>query len=122
MNVPSKSSEGIHHDDMLSPSAAEIKEIAYDDNGFEAAAVDRSVVADKLARKLSARQVQMIAIGGTIGTGLFLGTGKSLATGGPASMLIAYAIVGAIVFITMLSLGEMAAFMPIAGSFCTFAG
>jgi amino acid transporter, AAT family len=61
-------------------------------------------------------------IGGTIGTGLFLGTGKSLATGGPASMLIAYIIVGVIVFLTMLSLGEMAAFMPIAGSFCTFAG
>ncbi|EME45562.1 hypothetical protein DOTSEDRAFT_128651 [Dothistroma septosporum NZE10] len=75
-----------------------------------------------LARKLSARQVQMIAIGGTIGTGLFLGTGTSLAKGGPASMMIAYAIVGAIVFVTMLSLGEMAAFIPVAGSFCTFAG
>lgn len=83
---------------------------------------DRPVVADHLARKLSARQVQMIAIGGTIGTGLFLGTGKSLATGGPASMLIAYIIVGAIVMLTMLALGEMAAFVPIAGSFCTFAG
>ncbi|PWY89830.1 amino acid permease [Aspergillus heteromorphus CBS 117.55] len=78
--------------------------------------------ADRLARKLSARQVQMIAIGGTIGTGLFLGTGKSLATGGPASMLISYLICGAIVFVTMLSLGEMAAFIPVAGSFCTFAG
>lgn len=77
---------------------------------------------DLLKRALSARQVQMIAIGGTIGTGLFLGTGKSLATGGPASILIAYAIVGAIVFTTMLSLGEMAAFIPVAGSFCTFAG
>jgi AAT family amino acid transporter len=42
----------------------------------------------------------MIAIGGTIGTGLFLGTGKSLATGGPASMLIGYAIVGGIVMLT----------------------
>ncbi|KAL8865235.1 MAG: hypothetical protein Q9174_006996, partial [Haloplaca sp. 1 TL-2023] len=83
---------------------------------------DRRVAADRLARKLSARQVQMIAIGGTIGTGLFLGTGKSLATGGPASMLIGYAIVGAIGFVTMLSLGEMAAFVPVAGSFCTFAG
>ncbi|KAH8700807.1 putative amino acid permease [Talaromyces proteolyticus] len=82
----------------------------------------RIVVADKLNRSLSARQVQMIAIGGTIGTGLFLGTGKSLATGGPASMLISYAIVGAIVFVTMLSLGEMSAFIPVAGSFCTFAG
>jgi AAT family amino acid transporter len=37
-------------------------------------------------------------------------------------MLISYAIVGAIVFTTMLSLGEMAAFIPVAGSFCTFAG
>lgn len=83
---------------------------------------ERVVVADKLERKLSARQVQMIAIAGTIGTGLFLGTGNSLASGGPASMLISYAIVGAIVFVTMLSLGEMAAFMPIAGSFCTYAG
>lgn len=80
------------------------------------------IIADKLARKLTARQVQMIAIGGTIGTGLFLGTGKSLATGGPASMLIAYFIVGGIVMLTMLALGEMAAFVPIAGSFCTFAG
>lgn len=83
---------------------------------------EHPILADKLARKLSARQVQMIALGGTIGTGLFLGTGKSLATGGPASMLIAYFIVGAIVFLTMLALGEMAAFVPIAGSFCTFAG
>ncbi|CAG7933523.1 unnamed protein product [Penicillium olsonii] len=84
---------------------------------------ERSTVpVDRLARKLSARQVQMIAIGGTIGTGLFLGTGNALAKGGPASMLIAYAICGGIVFVTMLSLGEMVAFIPIAGSFCTFSG
>lgn len=80
------------------------------------------IQSDRLQRALSARQVQMIAIGGTIGTGLFLGTGKSLATGGPASILIAYFIVGCIVFFTMLSLGEMAAYIPVAGSFCTFAG
>lgn len=81
-----------------------------------------TIVADRLKRKLSARQVQMIAIGGTIGTGLFLGTGKSLATGGPASMLIACVIIGAVVFFTILSRGEMAAYMPIAGSFSTYAG
>ncbi|KAL1987468.1 hypothetical protein VTN96DRAFT_3850 [Rasamsonia emersonii] len=108
--------------DDVEKHPAEEKKQAYapaivDDDGSP-----RVVVADKLARRLSARQVQMIAIGGTIGTGLFLGTGKSLATGGPASMLISYAIVGAIVFVTMLSLGEMAAFIPVAGSFCTFAG
>ena len=81
-----------------------------------------AISSDHLSRRLSARQVQMIAIGGTIGTGLFLGTGKSLSTGGPASLLIAYAIVGGIVFTTMLALGEMAAFVPVAGSFCVFAG
>jgi len=75
-----------------------------------------------LARNLSARQVSMIAIGGTIGTGLFLGTGKAIATGGPASTLIGYAICGLIIFLTMLCLGEMAAFIPVSGSFCTFAG
>jgi AAT family amino acid transporter len=115
-------------------SNKENQRVANDNFGREAGAKDLKAdenlenpvegvrVEDKLARKLSARQVQMIAIGGTIGTGLFLGTGKSLATGGPASMLIAYLIVGAIVFVTMLSLGEMATFIPVAGSFCTFAG
>lgn len=113
--------EGIRHHEFPSPPTSDSEKGAIDEDGM-AATGDRPVIADKLARKLSARQVQMIAIGGTIGTGLFLGTGKSLATGGPASMLIGYAIVGGIVFITMLSLGEMAAFVPIAGSFCTFAG
>ncbi|KAJ7078830.1 amino acid permease/ SLC12A domain-containing protein [Mycena belliarum] len=70
-----------------------------------------------LHRGLSARQVQMIAIAGTIGTGLFLGTGKSLAQGGPASMLICYGIVGFVVYVTLLLLGEMATQYPIAGSF-----
>lgn len=70
-----------------------------------------------LHRGLSARQVQMIAIGGTIGTGLFLGTGKSLATGGPASMLICYALIGFIVYVTLLLLGEMSTQYPVAGEF-----
>lgn len=74
----------------------------------------------KLHRGLSARQVQMIAIAGTIGTGLFLGTGSSLAKGGPASMLICYTIIGFIVYVTLLLLGEMATQYPIAGSFGTY--
>ncbi|EKM80770.1 hypothetical protein AGABI1DRAFT_55831 [Agaricus bisporus var. burnettii JB137-S8] len=74
----------------------------------------------KLHRGLSTRQVQMIAIAGTIGTGLFLGTGSSLAKGGPASMLICYTIIGFIVYVTLLLLGEMATQYPIAGSFGTY--
>ena len=68
-----------------------------------------------LHRALSARQVSMIAIAGTIGTGLFLGTGRSLAQGGPASILLCYGIVGFIVYITLLLLGEMATQYPVAG-------
>ena len=75
----------------------------------------------KLHRGLSARQVQMIAIAGTIGTGLFLGTGRSLAQGGPASMLICYSIVGFIVYVTLLLLGELATQYPVAGSFNAYA-
>ncbi|OJT15330.1 hypothetical protein TRAPUB_8126 [Trametes pubescens] len=74
-----------------------------------------------LHRALSARQVSMIAIAGTIGTGLFLGTGRSLAQGGPASMLICYSLVGFIVYITLLLLGEMATQYPVAGSFNAYA-
>ena len=63
----------------------------------------------------------MIAIGGTIGTGLFLGTGRSLAQGGPASMLICYSIVGFIVYVTLILLGEMATQYPVAGE-CLICG
>jgi amino acid transporter, AAT family len=75
----------------------------------------------KLHRGLSARQVQMIAIAGTIGTGLFLGTGRSLAKGGPASILICYCVVGFVVYVTLLLLGEMATQYPVAGSFNAYA-
>ncbi|KAL5536239.1 ALP1_1 [Sanghuangporus sanghuang] len=73
-----------------------------------------------LRRDLSIRQVSMIAIGGTIGTGLFLGTGRSLAQGGPASILICYGIVGFIVYITVSLLGELATQYPVAGSFTVY--
>ncbi|EGO25175.1 hypothetical protein SERLADRAFT_368585 [Serpula lacrymans var. lacrymans S7.9] len=63
----------------------------------------------------------MIAIAGTIGTGLFLGTGRSLAQGGPASMLICYGIVAFVVYVTLLLLGEMATQYPVAGSFNAYA-
>ncbi|KAF9495287.1 hypothetical protein BDN71DRAFT_1391796 [Pleurotus eryngii] len=63
----------------------------------------------------------MIAIAGTIGTGLFLGTGRSLAQGGPGAVLICYTLIGFIVYVTLLLLGEMATQYPVAGSFNTYA-
>jgi len=60
----------------------------------------------ELARGLKNRHVQLIAIGGAIGTGLFLGAGKSIHLAGPA-ILFAYMITGAILFLVMRALGEL---------------
>lgn len=78
-------------------------------------------VTEDLNRLLSPRLVNMIALAGIIGTGLFLGTGKSLASSGPLSVLICYTIIGIIVYLTMLSLGEMSTMIPVSGSFTTYA-
>ena len=64
----------------------------------------------------------MIAIGGTIGTGLFVGSGATIAQAGPLGALTGFCIVGFLVYNIMNSLGEMATFMPISGSFTTYAG
>lgn len=60
----------------------------------------------ELARNLKSRHVQLIAIGGTIGTGLFLGSGQSIHSAGP-SILFAYLITGGICFLLMRALGEL---------------
>ncbi|CRK29904.1 hypothetical protein BN1708_018391, partial [Verticillium longisporum] len=74
-----------------------------------------------LQRTLSSRHLQFIAIGGTIGTGLFLGTADALSSAGPVGSLLAFAFIGAVVFSVMTSLGEMATYIPVAGSFTAYA-
>ncbi|CAM1506824.1 Fc.00g064650.m01.CDS01 [Cosmosporella sp. VM-42] len=74
-----------------------------------------------LARKLKGRHLQMIAIGGSIGTGLFVASGKALNNGGPASLLLAFSIIGMMLFCTCQALGELAVIFPIAGSFSSWA-
>ena len=74
-----------------------------------------------LARKLKGRHLQMIAIGGSIGSGLFVASGKALAAGGPASLLIAFFIVGLMLYCTCQALGELAVIYPVAGSFSSWA-
>ncbi|KAI7905647.1 amino acid permease/ SLC12A domain-containing protein [Cokeromyces recurvatus] len=76
----------------------------------------------KLQRALKARHLTMISLGGTIGTGLFLASGASVASAGPGGALIAYALIGIMVFFTMECLGEMATYLPISGSFNNYAG
>ena len=74
-----------------------------------------------LHRSLTNRHMQMIAIGGAIGTGLFVASGATVSTAGPGGALVAYAAIGLMVLLLMQSLGEMTAHMPVAGSFQTYA-
>ncbi|KAK4158484.1 glycoside hydrolase [Chaetomidium leptoderma] len=73
-----------------------------------------------LSRELKGRHLQMIAIGGSIGTGLFVASGKALNTGGPAAVLIAYLFVGCMLYCTIQALGELAVTFPVAGSFSAY--
>ena len=76
---------------------------------------------EKLKRSLQARHLNMIAIGGAIGTGLFVASGASISMAGPGGALVAYACIGVMVYFLMTSLGEMATLMPVSGSFETYA-
>ncbi|KAF3763287.1 hypothetical protein M406DRAFT_261482 [Cryphonectria parasitica EP155] len=78
--------------------------------------------ADALQRHLGNRQIQMIAIGGSIGTALFVSIGNGLLDGGPGSLLIAYALYCGLLALVNNCMAEMAVFMPISGSFIRFAG
>jgi len=75
----------------------------------------------QLRRQLSTRHLSMIALGGTLGTGIFLTSGSALYIAGPISAIIAYLIMGFMVYLLMNSLGEMSAYKPVSGSFCEYA-
>ncbi|CAK5263840.1 unnamed protein product [Mycena citricolor] len=72
---------------------------------------------DGVQRNMKQRHIQMIAIAGTLGTGLFLGSGKAIAHAGPAGALLAYIHVGTISYCMLMSLGEMICYMPISGGY-----
>ena len=74
-----------------------------------------------MKRGLKDRHISMIAMGGCIGTGLFMTSGGAIHDAGALGALIAYAIIGAMVFFLMTSLGEMATYLPVSGSFSTYA-
>ncbi|KAL4864354.1 hypothetical protein BDV12DRAFT_189007 [Aspergillus spectabilis] len=82
---------------------------------------DHDPLTAPLKRKLHSRHLQMIAIGGIIGPGLLVGSGKAFSEGGPAGVLISFSLVGIIVYFVMQALGEMATAIPVTGSFTEYA-
>ncbi|AZQ35055.1 amino acid permease [Streptomyces cyaneochromogenes] len=71
-------------------------------------------------RGLGSRQVQMIAIGGAIGVGLFMGAGANIEKAGP-SIILMYALAGVVIFFIMRALGELLLYRPVSGSFAEYA-
>ncbi|MEN1834250.1 amino acid permease [Pseudomonas lijiangensis] len=80
----------------------------------------QSTPPDQLHRGLKNRHIQLIALGGAIGTGLFLGIAHTVSMAGP-SVILGYAIAGLIAFFIMRQLGEMVVEEPVAGTFSHFA-
>jgi arginine/ornithine permease len=74
-----------------------------------------------LKRELKSRHLLMIALGGVIGTGLFLGSGFTIGEAGPGGAITAYLFGGFVMYLTMLCLGELAVSLPDAGSYQTYA-
>jgi lysine-specific permease len=73
-----------------------------------------------VVRKLKTRHVSMIALGGCIGTGLFMTSGSAIAQAGPGGGLAAYLAMGLVIYFLMTSLGELATNLPVSGSFAAY--
>ncbi|KAI7848642.1 amino acid permease/ SLC12A domain-containing protein [Circinella umbellata] len=113
--------KGSYYNESGAHGSEKHEEELYDPTCMSQHSVDRDSTLQGTKRGLSARHIQMISLGGCIGTGLFLTSGQNIATGGPAGALIGYCIVGIMVYCVMTCLGEMATFMPVSGSFNHYA-
>jgi amino acid transporter, AAT family len=82
--------------------------------------LDDGLTEEGLHQGLNQRHIRMIAIGGAMGTGLFLGAGGAISKSGPA-LAVVYAVTGVFIFIIMRALGELLLYRPVAGSFAEYA-
>ena len=85
-------------------------------------ATTETITTNTTKRGLKARHAQMIALGGTIGTGLFVGSGATLARGGPAFILVTYLLLSVIVYFVVAAITEVATYLPIAGGTMSYYG
>ncbi len=83
--------------------------------------VDRGQTHNRLNRAMKSRHLFMLSLGGVIGTGLFLNAGFTINQAGAGGALLAYLFGGLILYMVMVCLGELAVYMPVTGSFQTYA-
>ncbi|KAM0756095.1 hypothetical protein T439DRAFT_341488 [Meredithblackwellia eburnea MCA 4105] len=100
----------------VSPSPATL----FEDNNRDGSVKAPSDRPEHVARGLASRHQQMIAIGGIIGSGYWLGTGTALANGGPLGLLLGYTFMGLVTYAVAVAVGEMAALYPLSGGFVYF--
>ncbi|RDW71789.1 putative proline permease PrnB [Coleophoma crateriformis] len=99
----------------------------YEKDGAHATSMDPEyasgeVVEETTKRGLKARHAQMIALGGTIGTGLFVGSGATLHRGGPLFILLGYSILAILVLFVVTAITEVAAYLPVSGGTMSYYG
>ena len=96
-------------------------EIEVDPNWTEEQKIAYRTSKAPLKKELKGRHLTFLAIGGAIGTGLFIGSGKALRTGGAAGLVIGWGIMGTMIYSMVMALGELAVVFPVSGSFNTYA-
>lgn len=107
-----------------------MKETEYEEKGIPDPSTDNpedhvgTVIenTDQLKRHLGNRQIQLIAIGGSIGTAVFVTISSGLVKGGPGSLFLAYLIYSCMMGLVNNCMAEMAVFMPVSGAFIRMAG
>ncbi|CAI6341958.1 unnamed protein product [Periconia digitata] len=89
-------------------------------NGLNLKSFQRRTGKVELDKSMKPRHLHMIAIGGSIGAGFFVGSGKSFSEGGPGAVLVDFSLMGIMIFNVVYALGELACLYPVSGGFYTY--
>jgi yeast amino acid transporter len=107
---------------MASTEKPTVEESQVEDQALADTGLVTTANSHALQRKLNNRQLQLIAIGGSIGTAIFVSIGGALSVGGAGSLLIGYSIYCCILALVNNGVAEMTTYMPVSGGFVSLVG